>query len=63
MMLWDAGTEVNEYPGYGPNQAPRQTGADTGADENGVVQLIGDVGDGFPYPSVLSTIRVTIDAS
>ncbi|MGH8247245.1 MAG: spondin domain-containing protein, partial [Gammaproteobacteria bacterium] len=37
VMLWDAGTEVNEAPGAGPNQAPRQTAANTGPDENGVV--------------------------
>ena len=24
--LWDAGTEVNEEPGVGANQAPRQAG-------------------------------------
>ena len=26
IYLWDAGTEVNEKPGEGPNQAPRQSG-------------------------------------
>ena len=30
VMLYDAGTEVNEAPGRGPNQAPRQGGPDTG---------------------------------
>ena len=25
LSLWDAGTEVNEEPGLGPNQGPRQT--------------------------------------
>jgi len=24
IVLWDAGTEMNEQPGAGPNQAPRQ---------------------------------------
>ena len=33
VALWDAGTEVNEEPGTGPNQAPRQTGPNTGTDE------------------------------
>lgn len=60
VSLWDAGTEVNEYPGFGPNQPPRQSGPDTGTDESGVVQLVADVGDGFVYPSVSSIIRVTI---
>ena len=34
--LWDAGTEVNEAPGMGPNQAPRQPAANTGQTEGGV---------------------------
>ena len=34
--LWDVGSEVNEAPGMGPNQAPRQGGPDTGAMEGGV---------------------------
>ena len=57
VRLWDAGTEVNEYPGAGPNQAPRQAAPDTGADENGVVQ---EVNDGFMYPAVNQVIRVTV---
>jgi len=38
LSLWDAGTEVDEEPGTGPNQAPRQNGP-TGKDENGKVVL------------------------
>lgn len=57
IMLWDAGTEVNEEPGVGPNQAPRQAGPNTGAAENGVVQL---VHDGYSYPPVNQLIQVTI---
>ncbi|MEM7133660.1 MAG: spondin domain-containing protein [Chloroflexota bacterium] len=34
--LWDAGTEVNEAPGMGPNQAPRQGAANTGPAEGGI---------------------------
>lgn len=56
-MLWDAGTEVNQEPGIGLDQAPRQSGPDTGADENGTVRL---VNDGYTYPSVANVIRVTI---
>jgi hypothetical protein len=37
LVLWDAGTEVNEELGVGPNQAPRQKSANTGTPENGVV--------------------------
>ena len=58
--LWDAGTEVNQEPGVGADQAPRQAGADTGADEMGVVQLVADSGDGYSYPPVAATVRVTI---
>jgi hypothetical protein len=36
-LLWDAGTEVNEEPGVGPNQAPHQKAPNTGADERGKV--------------------------
>lgn len=60
ISLWDAGTEVNEEPGVGANQAPRQSGPNTGDDENGTVTLIANVGDGFTYPDVSSVIRVTI---
>ena len=60
IMLYDAGTEVNEEPGVGANQAPRQTGPNTGADEGGNVQLIADAADGFTYPAVSAVIAVTI---
>ena len=55
--LWDAGTEVNQEPGEGDQQAPRQSAANTGDDENGAVRL---VNDGFTYPSVADVIEVTI---
>ena len=58
--LWDAGTEVNEEPGIGLNQAPRQSAPNTGMDENGVVEQIGMVSDGFSYPDVSNVIKVTI---
>jgi hypothetical protein len=37
LILWDAGTEVNEELGIGPNQGPRQKAMNTGVDEHGVV--------------------------
>ena len=44
VTLWDAGTEVDQTPGEGADQAPRQAGPDTGeADENTSVRLV----DGF----------------
>ena len=55
--LWDAGTEVNEAPGVGANQAPRQASANTGAAEGGVVRL---VDDGFTYPAVANIVRITV---
>ena len=58
-QLWDAGTEVNQAPGIGPDQAPRQKAPHTGARENGVVHL---VKDGFSYPNTKDVLRVTITA-
>jgi hypothetical protein len=57
LMLWDAGTEVNEEPGLGPNQAHRQTGPNTGPDEHGTVRM---VSDRFSYPKTADVVRVTI---
>jgi hypothetical protein len=37
LVLWDAGTEVNQEPGLGLDQAPRQKSPNTGAEENGTV--------------------------
>jgi hypothetical protein len=58
VLLWDAGTEVDEEPGTGANQAPRQAGPDSGADQNGVVSLLmmGDSPD-----TNGPVIRVTIE--
>lgn len=64
VLLWDAGTEVNQEPGLGANQAPRQAAPDTGPDENGNVVLIADGATGpggFTYPNVAEVIRVTIN--
>ena len=58
ISLWDAGTELNEIPGIGLNQAPRQSGADTGPmDTSDVVRL---VNDGYMYPADTSVLKVTI---
>lgn len=57
LMLWDAGTEVNEEPGTGANQAPRQKMANMGMIEKGVVKL---VADGFTYPDTKSVLKVTV---
>ncbi len=60
IYLWDGGTELNEEPGQGANQAPRQPAPDTGMDENGLVRKITDVDDGFMYPPVSAVIQVMI---
>jgi hypothetical protein len=60
ILLWDAGTEVNEEPGVGPNQAALQAAPNTGPAEHGVVRPISEVKDGFHYPSVAEVLRVTI---
>jgi hypothetical protein len=59
VMLWDAGTEVNEAPGAGPNQAPRQAKANSGPAENGMVHALDD---GFAYPPVGEVVQVTLRA-
>ncbi len=56
--LWDAGSEMNQWPGVGPDQAPRQTGPDTGADDTDA--RVRMVADGFPYPAADRVLRVTL---
>jgi hypothetical protein len=60
ILLWDAGTEINEEPGLGPNQPAFQPAPNTGPAEHGVVRPIGEVNDGFHYPTVAEVLRVTI---
>lgn len=60
LALWDAGTEVNEEPGLGPNQGPRQTSPDAGTTES---QGIGHVKDRYSYPPIGDVLRVTITAA
>lgn len=57
LSLWDAGTEVNEEPGLGPNQGPRQKTPDSGVVEH---QAIAHVRDRFTYPKTAAVLRVTI---
>ncbi len=42
LILWDAGTETDEEPGIGPNQAPRQKAPNTGEAENARVHRVKD---------------------
>jgi hypothetical protein len=57
VQLFDAGTEKDELPGAGPNQAPRQKAMNQGPSEGGNVRVSDD---GFAYPPVESVIKVTI---
>lgn len=57
LSLWDVGTERNESPGAGPNQAPRQSAAATGDAEDGKVMM---VADDFEYPAAADFVRVTV---
>ena len=57
VQLYDAGTEKDELPGAGPNQAPRQKGMNQGPDEGGNVR---PVNDGFTYPAVNAVIKLTV---
>jgi hypothetical protein len=57
LALWDAGTEVNEEPGLGPNQGPRQQTPDAGVAEH---QGIAHVSDKFSYPRTTDVLRITI---
>jgi hypothetical protein len=68
IVLYDAGTEVDEEPGVGLTQKPRQDPAaeDVGTDEGGVIQTVvgagedGGMNEGFSYPAAQQIIRVTI---
>ncbi len=58
LALLDAGTEVNERPGFGPNQSPRQPMVGAGTVETNPV---GPVADSFTYPAVSGMIKITIN--
>jgi hypothetical protein len=57
LSLWDAGTEVNEEPGLGPNQGPRQKAEDAGtAERNAIAQ----VRDRYSYPKTGAVLKLAI---
>jgi hypothetical protein len=60
LSLWDAGTEVNEEPGVGPNQAPRQPAPHTGKHEREPIVRVAATHDGFTYPQITEVVRVTV---
>jgi hypothetical protein len=57
LVMWDAGTEVDQEPGIGTDQGPRQKAPNTGKTENGVVHK---VQDGKMYSQASSVMRLTI---
>ena len=57
IMMWNAGTEVDQEPGIGSEQGPRQKGPNTGKTENGVVQ---NISDGKDYSNAPAVMRVTV---
>lgn len=57
IMMWDAGTEVDQEPGIGSDQGPRQKAPNTGKAENGVVRK---VRDGKAYSQASQVMRVTV---
>ena len=60
VVLYDAGTEVNQAPGVGPDQGPRQDPKwRQGELEHATVQPVRAT---FAYPPVGEVIRVTLSA-
>ena len=60
VLFWDAGTEVNQAPGVGPDTGTTEKGPNQGPTENGVVRLMSEVNDGFSYPPLDQVIKVSI---
>ncbi len=52
IMLWDAGTEMNQMPGAGNTH--------DGANTTDIVQLMSAVGDGYDYGMVSTNLKVTL---
>lgn len=61
VALYDAGTEKNQAPGAGPDQAPRQGKPNTGAAERLPIDFVANRRDGFAYPPVEAVIEVEIE--
>ena len=59
IQLWDSGSEIDQEPGTGADQAQRQSGPDTGAaDADPTVRLAADTFSNLP--AVTDVIQVTI---
>jgi len=60
VMLYDAGTEGDQGPGVGLDQAPCPAKVDTGPSGEGSVARVDGKNDGFSYPAASDVLRVTI---
>jgi hypothetical protein len=61
IRLWDSGTEINQEPGLGPDQAPQQASPNTGAvDPTNTVRLVRSEFDNVP--AVRDLVRVTLNS-
>ena len=62
VLLYDVGSEVDQFPGAGLDQAIRQSGADTGADdENNVLRRLNfNDTDPFEIPPINQVVKVTV---
>lgn len=59
LRIWDVGTEVNQAPGMGPDQAPLQAAADTGApEEPGAVTTFSDTTRAVPLAGAMLEVSV-----
>ena len=60
LVLYDAGTEANQAPGLGSDQAPRQAGPDTGVEDPDASVREVDDGYSYPLPSAVLSVRVAL---
>jgi hypothetical protein len=58
LALWNAGTEVDQAPGAGSDQAPRQAAPNTGEDEGGMVVQVSD--EAWPGVDQLVVVTITV---
>jgi hypothetical protein len=61
LRLWDAGTEVNQAPGQGPDQGWSQEEAGQGARESGVVTAFSSSTRAVPLPGALVEVAVSFE--
>jgi len=59
--LFDAGTEVDESPGLGPNQFERQVGVGAGLAEHGVIREVRGEWMGWSYPRADRLVYVRLE--